>query len=1802
MQQSNFSRLKVCARLPRDASADHVLASTTAVAGGASIVIESSLVANAHAPVVRFDEIPVAFEMRGSWTVDAKRQRIVALNTSIDLDGPALSLAGAAPENRGKLKYKVDASDWSGGAVGTEVLPEQLWPFMPGRLVSSHAPTKGVWRAGATVWAATGPASTHNSTHPLGWVCDQGGDPGEWRSFSAMKNDDDHAVEAPMATAQAVFFVAPDGSDTATGTKAAPFRTLLHAQAMTRRLPLATGTRATVYLRAGVFSGPKNVPLEFTEADRGTSWEAFQDEIVLVSGGVMVPESAFTPHPTLPGVTQANLTALGVSHSTLGQVGGNESTGTKLDQSGRYGDVGAFAELFYRGQPAQLAGWPNRLASDIVNYSTTLGGYGPGCLDTKTSCSGNCTGFLMSKQKLSLSRLQRWQAEAAGRDPWLAGFFTWDFAHQFVKLASVDAAGGGLLVDVGSSTGDSSMQTVCKRGARITAVNLLSELDTEMEYYIERSNRSAAAAAARGMLYFRAPQGAVRDSDAVQGAFVSVAASVISFASNASFVTLKGLRLEHSRGSAVVAYGAVKHITISSCTISNTGTAGIEMVDCTNCLIEDCEIYGTAGFGINIAGGRHNTLRRGDNRIQGNDIHHYARWHRSNKPGIHWQGTGNTFAQNRIHDSPTQGIMGGGNTAVCGRCHFDHKFNLLCDNRYDLACGANDNTFDGNWLYNGTRECTDCGQFYSCGQTGTGYTRRGNVFRNNVMENGRRVTHTVNPGAFGNMQVFTFYLDDTMSAWSILNNSFVDSDIGILFNGGRDHTVRGNTFTRVHNAVQLVDECPHGKITVANLYRGYSELQKTMHWPAWDKYNLRDYQEPSGSPTRLNFSNMSFYPSSDAGTFFNWSCSGGGSHFSDNTFCDMSGPFCRGYDVHHCTNTSSVFENNIEKCKATPLRTDDTVTATPPLVLSELLALMTSLPVGGVPSFSLASQQTTDNATLVYFAPSWGQHNSAGGGAPADVPTHIHVARSTDNGLHWALDGRQVTAPPLPHNAGIYLMPLITSLPDEKQLLLFNFFPASPSVGVGVWNGTAFDWPTNASALVPVYDKPNVEDGITHAVILLKSGRLVHVGDYGTGVTAAFSDTGGASWTTGGLSKCQRYQFGCGGEPSAVEMGNGSIWVLTRRNMVDSSPDEGESVLWQSWSDDGGVSFRGGKQVPSAFISYGAPAMLLRLRHNLTRLEPYVGQAVSSDEVAPIVVLYNNGRQLSRFDGGTPENARSLLHATISLDGGKTWRGHREVLRDPLLKLRAGISGERDHGVSYSQAVEQRDGSILIGAGQMAGHWGMARLDPLWLLETKQAVDFSTLSDGLVGTSDFSGSYVGSCAFQSLGGFMPRGRVIYCDTCFSAECPHWNTSNPACMRQQNFQVLSVAFQPAAGLAVYNIGGEHWTQKDGSHCGCDTGCCGLPWLSFCGATVIVTKEEFRSYVNGGNLTCDSFRQMSGARAGIDVTATNCSNYDGVHLRSYTPTAVTPASTAAPQRAMCVALTNTTSQATAQWNFPSAASGKLQMRLALQPNFSGALISLSDHYAPPWDMRASPSVSLYAIKIGPDGRIQMINGSVSTPLPKLQTSGSWHDLDLEWDVLMGLVKLTVDANATTGFVPAIMRHSNQGSANYWALQSLGPRGVCVASLYSSRSAKTDDIVTPPKTGHSFPRLANCWGAGEVQVSAEQWAYQGFMNVTNETWADYDLQYINPSSDWEADKIPDWVETIRAVKRINPSSIVVGTFHTTEVWYKDMIRNGSGQQYLPLDCVIRNADGTPCDCETPHPLHLPAPHFHPRTCVAD
>ena len=88
----------------------------------------------------------------------------------------------------------------------------------------------------------------------------------------------------PLAASQAqsTFFVAPDGSDDATGTVASPFETLHHAAAAARAAPKP----AVINLRQGKYY--LNSTLELRGPDSHVVWTAYQGEHVVLSGGVQL--------------------------------------------------------------------------------------------------------------------------------------------------------------------------------------------------------------------------------------------------------------------------------------------------------------------------------------------------------------------------------------------------------------------------------------------------------------------------------------------------------------------------------------------------------------------------------------------------------------------------------------------------------------------------------------------------------------------------------------------------------------------------------------------------------------------------------------------------------------------------------------------------------------------------------------------------------------------------------------------------------------------------------------------------------------------------------------------------------------------------------------------------------------------------------------------------------------------------------------------------------------------------------------------------------------------------------------------------------------------------------------------------------------------------------------------------------------------------------------------------------------------------------------------------------------------------
>ena len=87
-------------------------------------------------------------------------------------------------------------------------------------------------------------------------------------------------------------------------------------------------------------------------------------------------------------------------------------------------------------------------------------------------------------------------------------------------------------------------------GARWYALNLLAELDSEGEYYIDRQ---------AGLLFFMPPAGESKLADGVRGAFVSHQDNALHLR-GVEYVSLEKLAVSHSRLSGINA-SAVSHVS-----------------------------------------------------------------------------------------------------------------------------------------------------------------------------------------------------------------------------------------------------------------------------------------------------------------------------------------------------------------------------------------------------------------------------------------------------------------------------------------------------------------------------------------------------------------------------------------------------------------------------------------------------------------------------------------------------------------------------------------------------------------------------------------------------------------------------------------------------------------------------------------------------------------------------------------------------------------------------------------------------------------------------------------------------------------------------------------------------------------------------------------------------------------------------------------------------------------------------------------------------------------------------------------
>jgi len=610
----------------------------------------------------------------------------------------------------------------------------------------------------------------------------------------------------PAAPAE-VWVSGNDGLDTNDGlSSTSPVKSLTRAQLIARTLiqdqmGVSGGGGVTVQIRGGLYASTsfsKSALLALTPQDSGLSenqritWQAYENEDVLLSGGQLIDPLLFRPVP----LTKA--TPLGPLSSSVLQVNLTEALGSKWANANFYGNLGTGSlgtctnknrmELFFNGKPAILARFPN------INATTGAFNF-LGIKNVNTT-----TLSFTSSSKLSAERQAAWKAET---NPWLHGYWFYNWADNYCKLKKVNDS----LIFIDPTT--PPVYGLTSVGSRFYAVNMLCELDAPGEYYVDVTSN---------MLYFYPPSSIKPNSQII----VSMSSYVVTLASKTNYVTFKNLRIGYAQSVNFQTSNPVSSIQVIDCDLSNVGGSNL-YISGTNNLVQG-SVMNYAGCSANgITGGDLTTLAPGLNKAINNTVMRYARFNRVYLPAFSFSGAGNSFVGNEIAFAPHQALSGSGN----------------------------DHIFENNYVHDVVQEAADSGAWYM----GRNWAWRGNVIRGNTFENIIRFA----PG----YAVSAVYFDDELSGNYVLNNNFINCDVGVEVGGGKDVVVTGNYFyNMIEYAVTLdnrgmnwqhADCIPGAKLEKSLLNVNY--LTNTAYW----KYpHILDTMNNSCVPSRNIIENNTY--------------------------------------------------------------------------------------------------------------------------------------------------------------------------------------------------------------------------------------------------------------------------------------------------------------------------------------------------------------------------------------------------------------------------------------------------------------------------------------------------------------------------------------------------------------------------------------------------------------------------------------------------------------------------------------------------------------------------------------------------------------------------------------------------------------------------------------------------------------------------------------------------------------------------------------------------------------------------------
>ncbi len=541
------------------------------------------------------------------------------------------------------------------------------------------------------------------------------------------------AFSACTSEKKITLYVSEKGSDENSGTIDSPFATLDRAIEELNELSKSENkSPVEVLIREGNYTLTESLSL--TTYPFGVTMKAYEKENVSLTGGVKIYSSDFSEikddlvlsrlsEEQKAKIKVVNLKEKGLTAEQIGNihaVGGDTSEGYY-----DYVTPGTNTDIYKDGERLINARYPNSgeycYITDVLDRGDSNETIEESYKNTGKAISNPRGGTIKLTHEV-MEHVKTWEDNKI----WAYGYFMYDWADGSTPIKTFDFENDTLTFEFYSSHGYAV-------NGYLYFFNVLEELDTPEEYYIDRENL---------LMYCFFDEN--KESEFV---FPILEDTIIK--GNTSDFTFENIKFDFTKNDCINLSG--NNITIRNCTISRCSGTGISIKGNNN-LVYGCELSHLGKAGVILEGGELKTLTAGNNIIENCDIHDFAQVYRTYQPGAYVLGAGGKIIHNEIYNAPHEAVSFTGAEHIIA-------YNYI----HDVALEVN----DGGAIYSGRN-----------------WAAYGNLIENNIIEN---------IGLFGESTPSAIYLDDGISGITVRNN-IIKTCTGYALNicSGHDLIIENN--------------------------------------------------------------------------------------------------------------------------------------------------------------------------------------------------------------------------------------------------------------------------------------------------------------------------------------------------------------------------------------------------------------------------------------------------------------------------------------------------------------------------------------------------------------------------------------------------------------------------------------------------------------------------------------------------------------------------------------------------------------------------------------------------------------------------------------------------------------------------------------------------------------------------------------------------------------------------------------------------------------------------------------------------